>query len=155
MFLYLHEYFFIPYFLFSIFQHFSPLSLLYLPQSSAHIPLVQMNSTFTHFDTDLNRIQMPCGYFVILTLNLLTWKIWWAPNNASRWQMGFNSAFKELNKPLIHSIFGVRDSFGVEFYVRIRGKVLNHAKVSGVHAIDSPLHFIYNHIEIPEFLNAS
>ena len=29
-----------------------------------------------------------------LTLNSLTWKIWWAPNNASRWQMGFNSAFK-------------------------------------------------------------
>jgi len=25
------------------------------------------------------------------------WKIWWAPNNASRWQMGFNSAFKMLN----------------------------------------------------------
>ena len=31
-----------------------------------------------------------------LTLNPLTWKIWWAPNDASRWQMGFNSAFKEL-----------------------------------------------------------
>ena len=31
-----------------------------------------------------------------LTLNSLTWKIWWAPNNASRWQMGFNSAFKGL-----------------------------------------------------------
>ena len=28
-----------------------------------------------------------------LTLNPLTWKIWWAPNNASKWQMGFNSAF--------------------------------------------------------------
>ena len=28
-----------------------------------------------------------------LTLNPLTWKIWWAPNNASRWQMGFNLAF--------------------------------------------------------------
>jgi len=27
---------------------------------------------------------------------LLTWKIWWAPNNASKWQMGFNSAFKGL-----------------------------------------------------------
>jgi len=27
---------------------------------------------------------------------MLTWKIWWAPNNASRWQMGFNSAFKGL-----------------------------------------------------------
>ena len=33
---------------------------------------------------------------VILTLILLTWRIWWAPNNASRWQMGFNSASKEL-----------------------------------------------------------
>jgi hypothetical protein len=25
-----------------------------------------------------------------LTLILLTWRIWWAPNNASKWQMGFN-----------------------------------------------------------------
>ena len=32
----------------------------------------------------------------LLTLNPLTWKIWRAPNNASRWQMGFNSAFKGL-----------------------------------------------------------
>jgi hypothetical protein len=24
------------------------------------------------------------------------WRIWWAPNNASKWQMGFNSAFKGL-----------------------------------------------------------
>jgi len=31
-----------------------------------------------------------------LTLILLTWRIWWAPNNASRWQMGFNWAFKGL-----------------------------------------------------------
>jgi hypothetical protein len=28
-----------------------------------------------------------------LTLILLTWSIWWA-NNASKWQMGFNLAFK-------------------------------------------------------------
>jgi len=27
-----------------------------------------------------------------LTLILLTWRICWAPTNASRWQMGFNSA---------------------------------------------------------------
>jgi len=27
---------------------------------------------------------------------LLTWRIWWAPNNASSWQMGFNWTFKEL-----------------------------------------------------------
>jgi len=25
-----------------------------------------------------------------LTLILLTWRIWWAPNNASGWQMGFS-----------------------------------------------------------------
>ena len=34
----------------------------------------------------------------ILTLILLTWRIWWDSNNASRWQIGFNSAFKELMK---------------------------------------------------------
>jgi hypothetical protein len=31
-----------------------------------------------------------------LTLILLTWKIWCTPNNASRWQIGINSAFKGL-----------------------------------------------------------
>jgi len=31
-----------------------------------------------------------------LTLILLTWRIWWVPNNASKWQMGFNLAFKGL-----------------------------------------------------------
>jgi hypothetical protein len=31
-----------------------------------------------------------------LTLILLTWRIWWAPNKASKWQMGFNSAFEVL-----------------------------------------------------------
>ena len=35
-----------------------------------------------------------------LPLNLLNWKIRWAPNNASKWQMGFNSAFKGLKCPL-------------------------------------------------------
>jgi len=32
----------------------------------------------------------------LLTLILLTWRIGWAPNNASRWQMGFNLVFKGL-----------------------------------------------------------
>jgi len=32
----------------------------------------------------------------VLTLILLTWRIGWAPSNASKWQMGFNSAFKGL-----------------------------------------------------------
>ena len=31
-----------------------------------------------------------------LTLILLMRKIWWAPNNAGKWQIGFNSAFKGL-----------------------------------------------------------
>ena len=33
---------------------------------------------------------------LILTLCLLTWRIWWARNNGSKGQMGFNSLFKEL-----------------------------------------------------------
>jgi hypothetical protein len=32
----------------------------------------------------------------ILTLILLTLTKWWAPANASKWLMGFHSAFKEL-----------------------------------------------------------
>jgi hypothetical protein len=31
-----------------------------------------------------------------LTLTLLTWTKWWAPASASKWRMGFNSAFKGL-----------------------------------------------------------
>jgi len=31
-----------------------------------------------------------------LTPYLLMWRIWWAPNNTSGWQIGFNSAFKGL-----------------------------------------------------------
>ena len=33
-----------------------------------------------------------------LTLILPTWTIWRAPTNASKWRMGFNSAFKGLIK---------------------------------------------------------
>ena len=31
-----------------------------------------------------------------LTFTLLTWTIWRAPTDASKWRMGFNSAFKGL-----------------------------------------------------------
>ena len=34
--------------------------------------------------------------YYCLTLYLLTWRLWWAPNNASKGQMEFNSAFKGL-----------------------------------------------------------
>ena len=36
----------------------------------------------------------------ILTLTLLTWTIWRAPTNASKWRMGFKSAFKGLNNAI-------------------------------------------------------
>jgi hypothetical protein len=35
---------------------------------------------------------------LLLTVILLTWRIWWAPNNASRWHMGFNLAIKSYMK---------------------------------------------------------
>ena len=40
----------------------------------------------------------------VLTLILLTWRIWWAPNCASKGQMGFNSAFNLLAPELFFLI---------------------------------------------------
>ena len=37
--------------------------------------------------------------FIAVTLILLTWRIWRAANNASKWQMGFNLAFKFCTYP--------------------------------------------------------
>jgi hypothetical protein len=48
----------------------------------------------------------PLPYFYMqfkLTLILLMWRIGWAPNNASRWQMGFNSAFKGNSSDLLNA----------------------------------------------------
>jgi len=38
-----------------------------------------------------------------LTLILLTRRKWWTPNNASKWQMGFNSGFKGLKMLIPYS----------------------------------------------------
>jgi hypothetical protein len=35
-----------------------------------------------------------------LTLTLLTCRIWWAPNNVNKWQMGLNSVFEGLSPVL-------------------------------------------------------
>ena len=40
---------------------------------------------------------------LLLTLNLLTTTIVAPPSNASKWQMGFNSAFKRLTCSYEHS----------------------------------------------------
>ena len=45
----------------------------------------------------------PILRITLLTLILLTWSVGWAPNNARKWQMGFNSAFKGLNLRLLMS----------------------------------------------------
>ena len=42
--------------------------------------------------------------FPHINLILLTWKIKWAPNNDSKWQMGFNLAFKELMILYLHCL---------------------------------------------------
>jgi len=45
-----------------------------------------------------------------LTLILLMRRIWRAPNNASTWQMAFNSAFKGLNVKLYYDCMYQKDN---------------------------------------------
>jgi hypothetical protein len=69
--------------------------------------MLQIKSTFVWFKEVCTPIMTSLTYIFswhcttqqtneTLTLTLLTWKIWWAPNNASKGQMRFNSAFKGL-----------------------------------------------------------
>ena len=47
----------------------------------------------------------PISHAVVrLTLTLVMWRIWWAPTNAGKWQMGFNSAFKGLSLCLYYEM---------------------------------------------------
>ena len=55
-------------------------------------------------------------YFILLTLILLTWTIWRASTNASKWGMGFNSAFKGLTR---RSLVGTINVFFLECTVNI------------------------------------
>jgi hypothetical protein len=48
-----------------------------------------------------------------LTLTSLTWRIWWAPNNASKRQMGFNSAFKGLTGDFFETVCTTRHFQGI------------------------------------------
>ena len=45
-----------------------------------------------------------------LTLILLTWTVWRAPTNASKWRMGFNSAFKGTESSFRHVMVAARPS---------------------------------------------
>jgi hypothetical protein len=55
-----------------------------------------------------------------LTLNPLTWKIWLAPNNASKWKMEFNSAFKGLTVILSMKLDLCQPSATCNFDVALR-----------------------------------
>jgi hypothetical protein len=77
-----------------------PNSLVYLQLSSSKlytdvpqlVLLISSEKTELSVKEHLAMVLLPHK----LTLILLTWRIWWASNNASKWQMGFNLAFKEL-----------------------------------------------------------
>jgi hypothetical protein len=65
--------------------------------------------------------------FNTLTLNLLTTTIVAPPSNASKWQMGFNSAFKGLNaelNPICHllALLGAHHILHVS-KIRVKGKI--------------------------------
>ena len=53
-----------------------------------------------------------------LTLILLTWRIWGAPNNANKWQMGFNSAFNPLN-PELNPICYLLALLGAQHFIHV------------------------------------
>ena len=57
-------------------------------------PLCQTLVIFFRSYRHTNPVNHKLHVLYLLTLILLKWRIWWAPNNASKWQMGFNSAFK-------------------------------------------------------------
>jgi hypothetical protein len=46
-------------------------------------------------------------YVTCLTLILLTWTKWRSPTNASKWRMGFNSAFKGLKKKTNYKLYRI------------------------------------------------
>jgi len=86
-----------------------------------HIKLGQLQKHYLHiwvhfkifasFLIDLRSLDVrDIKYFTIaymaLTLYLLTWRIWWAPNNSSKGQMRFNSAFTGLIRN-VKKFFGI------------------------------------------------
>ena len=90
------------------FIHNRKLQSIYLAYNSItdiHLLTFRNNAKLVQSDTSQNNINFinkdTFIYNVQLTLNPLTWKIWWAPNNTSRWRMGFNSAFKGLRNILL------------------------------------------------------
>ena len=51
-----------------------------------------------------------------LTVILLTWRIWTAPNKASRWHIGFNWAFEDL---ILHKVCSTITFFNKNKFLRL------------------------------------
>jgi hypothetical protein len=63
----------------------------------AHVSVLLEILLSQHFSPKLHWLpHTPPSQPLALTLILLKWRKWWTPNNARKWQMGFNSAFKGL-----------------------------------------------------------
>jgi hypothetical protein len=83
-----------------------------------------------------------------LTFILLMWRIGWAPNSVSKWQMGFNSAFKGLICSVFRALIcaesvkneqDARNSGGVYFHCDI----FCHLHVSACNPVIFRGHFCY------------
>ena len=55
-----------------------------------------------------------------LTLILLTWRKWCSPNNASKWQMGFNSGFKGLKHCKLVKETSNKDGIQLKYLLTVR-----------------------------------
>ena len=74
---------------------------------------------------------------IVLTLTLLSWRIWWVPNNASKWQMRFNSAFRGLKGSNLLGLFTM--FFKTSIYI-----FLFFPKLLGIKPYKAVLHFSYD-----------
>jgi hypothetical protein len=60
-----------------------------------------------------------------LTLNMLTWRIWWAPKNISKWQMGFNSAINPYLANVENRVISnIAESWQMGFNLAFKGLIL-------------------------------
>jgi hypothetical protein len=90
------------------------------------------------------------SHCISLTLILLTWTIWRAPTNASKWRMGFNSAFKGLTLILLTwTIWRAptnASKWRMGFNSAFKGVILLHnEQVSNASLSKSDLHFLLLH----------
>jgi hypothetical protein len=77
-----------------------------------------------------------------LTLYLLTWRIWWAPNNASIWEMGFDLASKGLvnRSPTMYQDVLVTKMqhhyyYNIYIYINMRYIYLSYVFCEDVHSL--------------------